>query len=122
MNETAGLKITGLKAEQRYKAGDTVKGTINLENRGTMIIKGFDIRIVAVNENYAWMGAIAKREFYDRHDQELIPGQRCEISIGVKIPESISGIRPSGKYTITITAMLKDQTIADSRSISIQVT
>ncbi|MCE8425043.1 MAG: hypothetical protein J5U17_04630 [Candidatus Methanoperedens sp.] len=122
LKEAAGLKIIGIQTEQQYNAGDTVNGKIILENRGTITIKGFDIKTLAVNENYAWMGEKARREFYDRYDPELIPGQRYEIPVRVKIPESVSGIRPSGRYNITITVLFKDQTIADSRSITTQVT
>lgn len=122
LREVEELKIISVNIAPGYKAGDTVNGNIVLENKGTKTIKGFDIKTLVVNNNYAWMGDKAKKEFYDQYEPELVPGQRYEIPVIVKIPESVSGVRPSGRYTITVTVILKNQAIADTRSFDTQVT
>jgi hypothetical protein len=122
LKEADELKIISVNIAPGYKAGDTVNSKIVLENKGTKTIKGFDIKTLVINNNYAWMGDRAKKEFYDQYEPELVPGQRYEIPVIVKIPESVSGVRPSGRYTITVTVILKNQAIADTRSFDTQVT
>jgi len=53
-------------------------------------------------------GDRAKREYWDQYKANIGPGETYEIPIQMTIPEKVSGIRPSGKYTITVHVLLKD--------------
>jgi hypothetical protein len=122
LKEAYELKITEVDIAPVYRAGDTVNAKIVLENKGTETISGFDTTTLVVNNNYAWMGDRAKREFHDSYYPQLEPGARYEIPVVVKIPESVNGVRPSGLYTIKITVLLRNQMVADTRSFNMQVT
>ena len=43
-----------------------------------------------------------------------------EIPIQMTIPEKVSGIRPSGKYTITVNLLLQGKTV-DTKIVTTQV-
>jgi hypothetical protein len=118
--EVREIRIAGIEVAPKYTAGDTVSGKIILENTGTTAIKGFDIRTNVVNHKFEWMGEKAKREYYDKYDSELAPGMVYEIPIVVKIPEKVSGVRPSGSYTITVSLILNDKTV-DTRDVNTEV-
>ncbi len=122
LKEADELKIIGVDIAPAYKAGDTVNAKIVLENTGTTTIRGFDITTLVVNNNYAWMGDKAKKEFHDSYEPELEPGARYEIPVVVEIPESVGGVRPSGLYTIKITVLLRNRMVADTRSFNTRVT
>jgi predicted RNA-binding protein with TRAM domain len=74
-------------------------------------ITGFGTETLAVNNDFAWMGDKAKREFSDQYNADIKPGETYEIPIQMTIPEKVSGIRPSGKYTITVNILLDGKTI-----------
>ncbi len=120
IKEVSEMKISSVEVAPSYTAGDTVNGKILLKNTGSVIVTGFDIKTVAINNNYAWMGDVAKKDYLDRYTYELKPGESYEISIRVTIPEKVSGIRPSGKYTITVSLMLNGQ-VMDTKVVNTEV-
>lgn len=120
LKEASEIKITGIGVAPGYNAGDTVNGKIVLKNTGSTAVTGFDIKTLVVNNNYAWMGDKAKREYFDQYNSNIKPGETYEVPITVTIPEKVSGIRPSGKYTITVTLMLKGQ-VADIKVVNTEV-
>lgn len=107
IKETNELKINRIEIAPGYTAGSVVKGKIILVNTGSMPIAEFTTNTLAVNNDYAWMGDRAKREYWDQYKANIEPGETYEISIQMTIPEKVSGIRPSGKYTITVYVLLK---------------
>ncbi|MDJ1423106.1 MAG: hypothetical protein M5U10_14455 [Candidatus Methanoperedens sp.] len=111
IKEVSEIKITKIDIAPSYTTGDTVDGKIILKNTGSTIVSGFDTKTLVVNNNYAWMGDKAKKEFFSQHNSDIKPGEIYEIPIRVTIPEKISGVRPSGKYTITAALILNGQTI-----------
>jgi len=66
------------------------------------------------------MGDKAKREFSDQYNADIKPGETYEIPIQMTIPEKVSGVRPSGKYTITVNILLGDKTV-DTKIVNTQV-
>ncbi len=111
IKEVNEVKITKLDIAKSYTAGSSVNVKIVVVNSGSTTIKGFEIRTLAVNNDYAWMGDKAKKEYVDAYDTDLKPGVTYDIPIGFTIPEKVSGIRPSGKYTITVSIVLKGQLV-----------
>ncbi|VVB97705.1 Uncharacterised protein [uncultured archaeon] len=96
------IKITRIDIAGSYRAGDTVNARIYLLNTGTVPVKQFSIKTLAVNHKFEWMGDISKKEFTSDFDYELKQGNSVEIPVSVTIPEKVSGIRPAGDYSITI--------------------
>ncbi len=120
LKNVSEIKIARVDVEPSYTAGSTVNGKIVLKNTGSTTVKAFDIKTVAVNNNYAWMGDKAKREFSDKYNADIKPGETYEIPVRVTIPEKVSGIRPSGKYTITVTLIMNGQTM-DTKAVNTEV-
>ena len=111
IKETSELKINRIEIAPTYTAGSVVKGKIILVNTGSVPITEFATNTLAVNNDYAWMGDRAKREYWDQYKTNIEPGETYEIPIQMTIPEKISGVRPSGKYTITVNVLLGDKTV-----------
>ena len=102
-------------------AGDhTWNAVFHGKNIGSTIVTGFDIRTLAVNNNYAFMGDKVKKEYIDQYKTDLKPGVSYDIPIGFTIPEKVSGIRPSGKYTVTIYLLLNGQ-VVDKKIVNTEV-
>ena len=120
IKETSELKITKIEIAPSYSAGSDVKAKIILMNTGSVAIKGFGTKTLAVNNDFAWMGDKAKREFSDQYNANIKPGETYEIPIQMTIPEKVNGIRPSGKYTITVNILLNDKTV-DTKIVNTQV-
>jgi len=120
LKEVSEIKITRIDVAPSYTAGETVDGKIVLKNTGTATVTGFDIKTLAVNNNYAWMGDIAKREYFNQYNSDIKPGEAYEIPIRITIPEKVGGIRPSGRYTITVDLILRGQT-TDTKVVNTQV-
>ncbi|VVB89499.1 Uncharacterised protein [uncultured archaeon] len=120
IKEVNEVKITSLDIANSYTAGSTVNARIVVLNTGSTIVKGFDIRTLAVNNNFAFMGDKAKKEFTDHYETDLKPGVSYEIPIGFTIPEKVSGIRPAGKYTITFYLVLNGQ-VVDKKTVNTEV-
>jgi hypothetical protein len=120
IKEVSEAKITGLDIAKSYTAGSTVNAKIVIVNTGSTIVTGFDIRTLAVNNNYAFMGDKAKKEYVDQYKTDLKPGVSYDIPIGFTIPEKVSGIRPSGQYTITISIVLNGQ-VVDKKVVNTEV-
>ena len=120
IKEVSEVKIIRLDIAKSYTAGSTVNAKIVIVNTGTTIVTGFEIRTLAVNNNYAFMGDKAKKEYIDQYKTDLKPGVSYEIPIGFTIPEKVSGIRPSGKYTITISLVLNGQ-VVDKKIVNTEV-
>ncbi len=120
LKELGEVKINKIESAPSYTAGDTVNGKIVVKNTGTVIVTGFDIKTQVINNNFAWMGDKAKREYFDQYNSNLKPGEVYEVPIRITIPEKVSGIRPSGKYTITITLTMKGQ-VMDTKVINTEV-
>lgn len=111
------IKITRVDIAGNYRAGDTVKGTIYLQNWGTVPVKAFSIRTLVVNHKFEWMGDVAKKDFTNIFDYELVPGAPVEIPVSVQIPEKISGLRPAGDYTITI-QLIVNNNVMETQSVN----
>ncbi len=111
LKETSDIKISSIEIAPRYKAGDTVNGNIVLTNMGSTTITGFEIETLVINHKYEWMGDQAKKEYHDKYTSQLKPGGKYNIPIRVTIPEKVSGIRPTGSYSITINLILNNQII-----------
>jgi hypothetical protein len=120
LKEVSEMKIIRIDVKPSYTAGSTVNGKIVLKNTGSTTVTAFDIKTVAINNNYAWMGDKAKREFSDHYNANIKPGETYDIPVSVIIPEKVSGIRPSGKYTITVTLIMNGQVI-DTKSVNTEV-
>lgn len=120
IKEVSEVKITRMDIAKRYTAGSTVSAKIVVVNSGSTTVTGFEVRTLAVNNNYAWMGDKAKKEYIDRYQTDLEPGVSYDIPIGFTIPEKVSGIRPSGKYTITVSLVLNGQ-VVDKKIVNTEV-
>jgi hypothetical protein len=120
IKEVNEVKITGVEVASSYNAGDTVHGKIVVKNTGSAVVREFDIKTLVVNNNYAWMGDKAKRDYFDQYSSDLKPGEVYEVPITVTIPEKVSGIRPSGRYSITVSLLLDGKTM-DTRLVNTQV-
>ena len=120
IKETSELKIARIEIAPSYSAGSEVKAKIILMNTGSVAITDFETQTIAINNDYAWMGDKAKREFSDQYNADIQPGASYEIPIQMTIPEKVSGIRPSGKYSITVNLLLHGKTI-DTKIVSTQV-
>ncbi|MBU4138740.1 MAG: hypothetical protein KJ729_02170 [Euryarchaeota archaeon] len=114
------VKITRLDIAKSYNAGSMVSAKIVVVNSGSTIVTGFEIRTLAVNNNYAFMGDKAKKEYVDQYSTDLKPGVSYDIPIGFTIPEKVSGIRPSGKYTITVSLVLNGK-VVDKKVVNTEV-
>ncbi len=120
IKEVNQVKITQMDIAKSYTAGSTVNAKIVVVNSGSTIVTGFEIRTLAVNNNYAFMGDKAKKEYIDRYNTDLKPGVSYDIPIGFTIPEKVSGIRPSGKYTITVSLVLYGD-VVDKKVVNTEV-
>jgi hypothetical protein len=120
IKEVNEVKITRLDIAKSYTAGNTVSAKIVVVNTGSTIVTGFEIRTLAVNNNYAFMGDKAKKEYIDQYKTDLKPGVSYDIPIGFTIPEKVSGIRPSGKYTITVSLVLNGH-VVDKKIVNTEV-
>ncbi|CAD7777050.1 hypothetical protein AIOGIFDO_02066 [Candidatus Methanoperedenaceae archaeon GB37] len=113
--EVYELKIVKIDLGEVYTAGGTVDGRIVLMNTGSTRVEGFDIDTKIVNLRYAWMGDAAKREFSKSYRSDLKPGEIYEIPIHVTIPEKVGGVRPRGRYKITVDLLLSGERV-DTRT------
>ncbi len=120
IKEARELKIDRIEIAPSYFAGSDVKAKIILMNTGSVAIAGFETKTIAVNNDYAWMGDKAKREYSNQYNADIKPGELYEIPIQMTIPEKVSGIRPSGKYTITVNLLLQGKTV-DTKIVTTQV-
>ena len=120
LKEASEMKISKVEVAPVYMAGDTVNGKVVLKNTGSIIINEFDLKTLVVNNNFAWMGDKARREYFNKYESNLKPGEMYEIIMDVTIPEKVSGIRPSGKYSITLSTLLNGQ-ITDSKVVNTEV-
>jgi len=120
IKEVNEVKITRMDIAKSYTAGSTVNAKIVVVNTGSTIVTGFEIRTLAVNNNYAFMGDKAKKEYIDQYQTDLEPGVSYDIPIGFNIPEKVSGIRPSGKYTITVSLVLNGK-VVDKKVVNTEV-
>ncbi|HEY9205015.1 MAG TPA: hypothetical protein VIO58_03750 [Candidatus Methanoperedens sp.] len=120
IKEAGEIRINRIDVAKSYNAGDTVNGKIIIMNTGSIPVRDFDIRTLVVNNNYAWMGDKAKREYYDRYSSDMKPGEVYEVPITVTIPEKVGGIRPSGKYSITVSLILNNQAV-DTKIVNTEV-
>ena len=120
LKEVSEIKISRIEVAPSYNAGDTVNGKIIIKSTGSAVVKGFNIKTLVVNNNYAWMGDKAKREYFDQYGSDLKPGEVYEVPITVIIPEKVSGIRPSGRYSITVSLILNGQTM-DTKIVNTEV-
>lgn len=120
IREKHDIKINSIEVASSYRAGDTVNGNIVLTNMGSTTITGFEIKTLVINHKYKWMGDQAKKEYHDKYTSELVPGGKYKIPIRVTIPEKVSGIKPTGDYSITITLILNGQTI-DTKVVNTKV-
>jgi hypothetical protein len=120
IKETSELKISRIEIAPSYTAGSVVKAKIILMNIGSVVITGFGTQTLALNNDFAFMGDKAKREFSDQYNTNIKPGETYEIPIEMTIPEKVSGVRPSGKYTITVNILLGDKTV-DTKIVNTQV-
>jgi len=111
LKELHEAKIVKIDLGSVYTAGGTVDGRIVLMNTGSTRIEGFDIDTKIVNLKYAWMGNTAKKEFSNSYRSNLAPGENYEIPIRITIPEKIGGVRPTGKYKITVNLLLNGKTV-----------
>lgn len=120
IKEIEEIKIDKIGIKSRYKLGDTISGSITLKNTGTTIVREFDIKTIIINTKYSWMGNTAKREFYDKYNGSLNPGEKYDIPINVKIPEQISGMSPTGQYSITVQLILRNN-VTDNKNVIIDI-
>jgi hypothetical protein len=120
IKEISELKISRIEIAPSYSAGSVVKAKIILMNTGSVAITGFGTQILAVNNDFAFMGDKAKREYSDQYNADIKPGEAYEIPIQMTIPEKVSGVRPAGKYTITVNILLGDKTV-DTKVVNTQV-
>jgi hypothetical protein len=120
LKEASEMKISKVEVEPVYMAGDTVRGKVVIINTGSTVIKEFDLKTLVVNNNFAWMGDKARREFYNKYESDIKPGESYDIVIEAPIPEKVSGVRPSGKYSITLSTLLNGQT-TDSKVVNTEV-
>lgn len=120
IKEVEEVKITRMEIAKSYTAGSTVNAKIVVVNSGSTIVTGFEIRTLAVNNNYAFMGDKAKKEYLDQYSTDLKPGVSYDIPIGFTIPEKVSGIRPSGRYTITVSLVLNGK-VVDKKVVNTEV-
>ena len=120
IKETSELKISRIEIAPSYSAGSVVKAKIILRNTGSVAITGFETRTLALNNDFAFMGDKAKREYSDQYNANIKPGEAYEIPIQMTIPEKVSGVRPAGKYTITVNILLGGK-IVDTKIVNTQV-
>lgn len=111
IKESSDLKISKVEIAPSYTAGSAVKARIILLNTGSVNVSEFRTKTVAVNNDYSWMGDKARREYSNQYTADLKPGETYEIDVQMTIPEKVNGLRPSGKYTITISLLLKEKTV-----------
>ncbi|MCX9084669.1 MAG: hypothetical protein OIN87_07740 [Candidatus Methanoperedens sp.] len=120
IKKTSDLKISRIEIAPGYTAGSVVKAKIILINTGSIDITGFETRTFALNNDFAFMGDKAKREYSDKYNAKIKPGETYEIPIQMTIPEKVSGVRPAGRYTITVDIFLGNK-IVDTRVVNTQV-
>jgi hypothetical protein len=118
--ETSELKISRIEIAPSYTAGSVVKAKIIIMNTGSVAITGFGTKTLAVNNDFAFMGDKAKREYSDQYNVNIKPGEIYEIPIQMTIPEKVSGVRPAGKYIITVNILLGNKTV-DTKIVNTQV-
>lgn len=120
IKEVTEVKISRIDLAPTYTAGDTVISRIFIKNTGSSIVTGFDIKALVINTNFEWMGDKAKREYFGHYPSDLKPGDIYEVPITITIPEKVSGIRPAGRYSISISLLLNGQT-TDTKIMSTEV-
>lgn len=109
LEAVTSVRMTRIDIARSYRAGDTVEGRILLQNKGTVPVKQFSIKTLVVNHKFEWMGDVARKEFTNNFDYELVPGNSVEIPVRVAIPEKISGVKPVGDYSITIQLIINNK-------------
>ncbi len=120
LKEVSEIKISKISVAPSYRAGETVNAKMILKNTGTSMIKGFEIKTTIINHKYEWMGDKARKEFTSHYDSELKPGMVYEIPIEFTIPEKVSGITPSGSYSITVSLVLNGK-VVDTKTVNTEI-
>jgi hypothetical protein len=107
--ETKVLHISKVDVASQYRTGDTISAKLVVGNSGTMDIKGFHVYTHIINNDLAWMGDIAIREYTFDYKNTISPGESAQVPITATIPEKVKGVKPTGHYTITIEVHYDDQ-------------
>lgn len=103
------LRISNVDIASQYTTGDTISAKLIVINSGTQDIKGFHVNTHIINDDLAWMGDIATKEYTFDYKNTISPGESAQIPITASIPEKVKGVRPTGHYTITIEIHYDDQ-------------
>jgi len=103
------LHISNVDIASQYTTGDTISAKLIVSNSGTQDIKGFHVNTHIINDDLAWMGDIATREYTFDYKNTISPGESAQVPITASIPEKVKGVRPTGHYTITIEVHYDDQ-------------
>ena len=93
-----------------YSPGDTVIGSVAVENIGNNTIDKLTVWVTAKNLNYAWAGDKAQTKFpVEYKDLNLMPGGKTALNATINIPKEVSGFSTAGEYELRVEVYLEKQ-------------
>lgn len=111
IKEATMAELSRIEVASKYTAGDTVNGKIIVMNTGSTTLTQLGINTLVINHKFEWMGDAARMEYSGNYNPGIKPGDEYTIPIRVTIPAEVKGIRPAGKYSITIDLVLNNQVV-----------
>ncbi len=109
--EARNLRILNVSTDKpSYAPGDTVIGTVVVENIGNSTVHRLTIWVTAKNLNYWWAGDKAQTKFpVEYKDLDLKPGNTTALAASITIPKEVSGFSTAGEYELKVEVYLEAQ-------------
>jgi uncharacterized membrane protein len=102
--EARDIRILNVTTDKSiYTPGDTVIGTVAVENIGNSTIEQLTIWVTAKNLNYWWAGEKAQTKFpVEYKELNLKPGNSTALTASIAIPKEVSGFSTAGDYELRV--------------------
>lgn len=109
--EAKNIKILNVTTDKpSYAPGDTVIGTVVVQNIGNGTIQNLTIWVTAKNLNYWWAGEKAKTTFpVEYKNLDLKPGNSTSLVASIAIPKEVSGFSTAGDYELKVEVYLETE-------------
>ncbi|MEM2934217.1 MAG: hypothetical protein QXL78_04740 [Methanocellales archaeon] len=107
--EAKNVRILNITTDKpSYVPGDTVIGTVVVQNIGNGTIPNLTIWVSAKNLNYWWAGEKAQTKFpVEYKDLDLKPSNSTALTASISIPKEVSGFSTAGDYELKVEVYLE---------------
>ncbi|MEM2925603.1 MAG: hypothetical protein QXJ68_07955 [Methanocellales archaeon] len=109
--EAKNIRILNVTTDKpSYAPGDTVIGSVVVQNIGNGIIQNLTIWVTAKNLNYWWAGEKARTAFpVEYKDLDLKPGNSTSLIASIAIPKEVGGFSTAGEYELKVEVYLEKE-------------